>query len=489
MKLSELLKSSGVIPESDIEISSIVSDSRKAGKGSLFYSLKSGTEGAKHIKEAFRLGASAVIAGLGAGNDYDGTVIEAEDVKAGLASACLAFYGNVSNIKLAAVTGTNGKTSQTYLIDSVLREGNKSCIIGTINHIVCGEKRPSLNTTPDLAEIWSMLGEIEACGGKHCVMEVSSHALSQNRVIGIKFDVAVFTNLSRDHLDYHVTMENYYLEKKKLFINNLADDGTAIINIDDEYGKRLSDELSGRVKVVSIGIESAADVYVSGLKETVNGIEMAVHYKGSLIKIQSALLGRVNTENLISASAACLALGARPEAISTGLSSNTKIKGRLEKINHPNNDFSVIVDYAHTPDALSKALSTCRALCTGRLICVFGCGGDRDKGKRPLMGEVVSNMSDTAFVTSDNPRSEEPEKIINEIIKGMNGRAEVKTESDRKKAIAKALFYARKEDVVLIAGKGHEDYQISGDRKVHFDDSEEALKILDVLSDEKEGTI
>jgi len=388
---------------------------------------------------------------------------------------CRNFFSiDFSRFKLYGVTGTNGKTTTNYLIDSILKKaGFKTVRIGTTEYMVVDEKLEANNTTPSIYDIFSMLDNGVKKGATAACMEVSSHALDQDRVYGLHFDAAVFTNLTGDHLDYHKSMENYYLAKKKLFTNEYSK--RAVINIDYDYGKRLYDEVSLEKYSYST---SFADIYAKDISYSLNGIKGKIIIKDNEIELNSDLVGRHNLENILSAISAAYATGINLEAIREGVNGFKNVPGRLEKFEKDGAYF--FVDYAHTYDALKNVLVALIPFKKSRLITVFGCGGDRDRTKRPRMARVAENYSDLTIVTSDNPRTEDPNSIIEEILTGFTNKDKVIVEADRRKAIKMVCSLAKDGDIVLIAGKGHENYQIIGKTKHHFDDREEIAKNLGV---------
>jgi UDP-N-acetylmuramoyl-L-alanyl-D-glutamate--2,6-diaminopimelate ligase len=356
--------------------------------------------------------------------------------------------------------------------------GKKSGLIGTIENMIGNQRIPSTHTTPESLELQMLLDRMveEQCSA--AVMEVSSHALDQHRVEGMVFQVAVFTNLTQDHLDYHGTMDEYYTAKKKLF-GMLAPDGWAVINADSDYGMRLMDETNA--KTISYGITGKADVRALDISLSLHGVKFNIEYQGERTSISSPMVGRFNVYNLLAAFSAGIALGAERIALGRFLSEAIVVPGRFEKVSS-SAGWIAVIDYAHTPDALEKALLAVHDVMgesrQGKIITVFGCGGNRDKTKRPKMGKVASQLSDIVFVTSDNPRFEDPEAIIDEVMAGIEDGSKVYREVDRAMAISRALEIASGGDIVLIAGKGHEDYQIIEDRKIHFSDREIVEKFL-----------
>ncbi|MBM2839266.1 MAG: UDP-N-acetylmuramyl-tripeptide synthetase [Deltaproteobacteria bacterium] len=464
MKLKELLKtlkSYKIQGSEDTEIFDIQYDSRKVGKGSLFIAIKGEkADGNLFAEQAVENGAVAVV------TDSPFTpairervVVAVPDSREALARISAVFYGEPSGkMKLVGITGTNGKTTTSFLVESVLSEaGLNPGIVGTINYRYAGKVLPAPNTTPESLDLQRLLNDMVESGVKTAVMEVSSHALSQERVGGCLFDVAVFTNLTQDHLDYHITMERYFEAKARLFTDFIDEGKTAVINMDDPKGEDLSKRALGRVIGYGIkgrGIET--NIYPKDIKLGVEGIEGTLATPSGEIKIKSSLIGEFNLYNILAAAGAGVGLGLPVEVIERGITALKNVPGRLERVD-AGQPFTILVDYAHTPDALERVLTTIRGLTDKRIITLFGCGGDRDRGKRPIMGRIATEYSDVVIVTSDNGSG-------------------VRVIPDRREAITEAIKEAREGDVVLLAGKGHEDYQIIGTQKIHFDDREEAIK-------------
>ena len=401
-----------------------------------------------------------------------------------MAVAAANFFGRPANaMTLLGVTGTNGKTTTTYLLESILAAaGEKPGVVGTVSYRFAGKEIPAPNTTPESTALQELLAQMKQAGTTSVAMEVSSHALAQERVFGLSFSSAAFTNLTRDHLDYHGDMESYFAAKRRLFFDLLA--GPATVNADDAFGQRLLDEL-GREGRTAWGFSAtgrAAELFVKGAQTSIEGMKGTLVTPGGERPFTTRLVGAHNLENILTATG--LALGASFDlaAVVRGIEALANVPGRLERVS--GKGVHVFVDYAHSDDALSRALAALRPLTEGKLIAVFGCGGDRDKGKRPMMGEAAGKGSDLAIVTSDNPRTEDPKAIIEAILPGLAkaGAKGFKVEPDRRKAIELATSLAKPGDVVLLAGKGHEDYQIVGTVKHHFDDREEARRALGVTA-------
>jgi UDP-N-acetylmuramoyl-L-alanyl-D-glutamate--2,6-diaminopimelate ligase len=398
------------------------------------------------------------------------------DVRLAMALAADAFFGRPTReLDVAGVTGTNGKTTTAFLLYSVLAAaGRRPGLLGTVEMRVGGERRAVTRTTPEAIDLQRTFRELLDAGDRSCAMEASSHASELKRLVGTRFRALVFTNLSQDHLDFHGTLAAYFEAKRRLFTEPDVDGNRppAAVNVGDPHGRRLAEEL-GRLegRILTFGFADDADIRPQELELTPS----ATSFRAAGLSVRPRLRGRFNVENVLGAIAAGRLLGLEDEAIVRGVEHVTGVPGRFEAVEE-GQPFAVIVDYAHTPEALENVLAEARRLASGRLICVFGCGGDRDRAKRPLMGEVVGRLADVAIVTSDNPRSEEPEAIIEEILAGMNGSEEV--EPDRAAAIARAVERAGEGDVVVIAGKGHEQGQELRDRTIPFDDREVARDAL-----------
>ena len=489
MKLSELAKEIEAIASSgqlDAVATDVTHDSRECEPGSVFVAIRGGKADAhRFIPQAIERGAIAVISELVSPNESVPAWIQVDSARAALALSAAAVHGHPSErLKLVGVTGTNGKTTTAHLIDSIIRASQgTSAIFGTISHRVANESAVALNTTPESSDIQRMLARAVAAGCRSAVMEVSSHAIELHRADALKFAVAVFTNLTRDHLDFHRTMEDYFAAKEKLFTGALGSQpGASIINVDDEYGRRLFRNAKG--DRISYGFGNRTDVGTDDFKLSARGVAFTASTPNGRIDIVSALVGRFHVYNILAAVAAGLALGASLGDIARGVAECRTVSGRFEQVTLNGSGtaapFAVFVDYAHTDDALKNVLHTAREVAgSGRVITVFGCGGDRDRTKRAPMGEIAGSLSDVAIVTSDNPRTEDPEAIIADIEAGLSkiARPHVKL-TDRREAIFHAIEEARDGDVVLIAGKGHETYQILGEQRIHFDDHEVAREAM-----------
>ncbi len=453
-------------------------DSRRIQPGFLFFAFP-GThaDGRRFASEAMEKGTLGVVSELPAPDGFRGSWIEVGHGRQALALASRNFYGKPDErLGLTGVTGTNGKTTTAFLIDAILRAGGKkTALVGTIEYRLAGEVRPAVNTTPESLDLYRIFHDLEQVGGTHATMEVSSHALALGRVFGITFHTAVFTNLTRDHLDFHQTMENYFEAKRLLFAPDGArPPGWAVINNDDPYGR----EIGATGKVLRYGLKAGADLKGSELEMSFEGLRFTVEHGTQKIRLQSSLVGRINAYNILAACGAALSYGIDWKTIAAGIAECPRVPGRFETVEE-GQPFLVVVDYAHTDDALRNVIAVARELRPKRVITLFGCGGDRDRSKRPLMGMAAGEASDFVVLTSDNPRSEDPLAILNDALVGLR-RYDTPhlVEPDRAKAIRAALAEARPGDSVILAGKGHESYQVLKDRVIHFDDREMAREIL-----------
>ena len=485
VRLAKLLRgveTRGVVTNTDVEILEIAYDSRRVKPGTLFAAIRGEkTDGNNFISDAVARGAVAALSDNAQSNTLPAGFpwVQVVSARKALAIAAANYYGRPAEVlKLIGVTGTNGKTTTSYLVDSILRAaGCEVGLLGTIGYRLVRETRPAPNTTPESLDLQKFLAEIVRAGGTHAVLEASSHALAMDRLWGCPFGVAIFTNLTRDHLDYHKTLEEYFAAKRRLFEGTgAAAPAAAVVNNDDEYGRKLRG-LVGRT--LTYGLDSGAEITTRKPSLSLSGIELLAETPLGKIEIHSKLVGRPNVYNILAAIGAGVALDLSREVIASGIAQLAAVPGRFERI-EMGQPFLVIVDYAHTDDALRNLLATARDLKPeGRIITLFGCGGDRDRTKRPLMGEAAGRASDIVVLTSDNPRSEDPLLIINDAIVGaQRTNAKVLVEPDRQKAVEIALEEARSGDIVLLAGKGHETYQVLRDRTIDFDDREEARRIL-----------
>lgn len=477
MRLKHLLSGifKGPLAESfaDREITSLSCDSRVIQQGCLFVALAGNQfNGNDFIRDAMAKGAIVIVRSLNKSQDVldipsHVCVLEVDDPKKFLSDLALRFYGDPSRrLKVFGITGTNGKTTITYLLESIVQYNQKKCaVIGTINYRIGSKILPSKNTTPSFLENQQFLTRLVEDNVEYSFMEVSSHALSQGRVDLIDFRVAVFTNLTGDHLDYHKTMEEYFRAKSILF-TNLSREAVAVINADDAYGQRLLSLTEARV--FTYGLDLSARVRAKDIAFDFNGSTMTIETPVGNFQLNTPLIGTHNVYNILASIGVGLADGIPLDIIKGGLEQIKLIPGRLENVDC-NRDFFVFIDYAHTEDGLKNVLQALRLIGRARIITVFGCGGDRDRTKRPKMGKVACELSDYSIVTTDNPRSEEPKMIIDEICAGFL-KKNFETVVDRTEAIGRALSMARQGDVVLIAGKGHETYQIFKDRTIDYDE-------------------
>ena len=478
-------------------ITAVTCDSRRVLPGTLFFALRGATvDGHTYIPAAVQSGAAAIvledISYAPAGIPW----VRVSDGRTVMARMAAEFYGNPTRkLPLVGITGTNGKTTTTYLIEAILAAANlQAAVLGTISYRFGMTQIEASHTTPESTELQAALRQLADAGAQAFVMEVSSHALEQKRVDGCHFDVGVFSNLTRDHLDYHKTMESYLESKLRLFSELLRPttdkpQRRAAINMDDPYGAVFAERAA--CPVITYGVKFKGDVQAMGITSSVNGLSGTLVTPKGTVPFASRLLGRFNLSNILAAASAGIALNLPLEAIATGIEGHVTVPGRMERVEN-NRGVTLLVDYAHTGDALENVLSTLRDLGNNRIITVFGCGGDRDPGKRPIMGKISARMSDLAIATSDNPRTEEPLAILAQIRGGItplgvreytleqlsNGFTEqgFVTLESRREAIRLAVRLARPGDIVLLAGKGHEDYQIIGRTKQHFDDREEAAR-------------
>jgi len=483
VKLGELLQAApGRLLQGDpaLPVGDVAYDSRRIVPGAVFVAIRGLVADGNHFVEAaVRKGAVAIVSEAPARADLPAAWIQVADAREALALLSAARLGHPARrLQLVGVTGTNGKTTTTYLIDAILRAaGRTTGLVGTVQYRVGERLAESVRTTPESSDLHRLFREMADAGCSHATLEVSSHSLALKRVHGCEFQLAVFTNLTRDHLDFHGNMDAYFAAKRALFDTALRADGHAVVNADDDRAAELVRASRGRV--TSFGIDHPADFRAEDLQLSLRGARFSLRFPAGAFDVETPLLGRFNVENVLAACAAGYALGVAPEALRRGVASLRGVPGRMERV-EAGQDFAVIVDYAHTDDALRKLLETVRELRPRRLIAVFGCGGDRDRTKRPLMGAVAARLSDVAIVTSDNPRSEPPEAILDDVVRGMNGyrTAERHLLVDRREAIAKALELAGPGDAVVIAGKGHETSQVLRDRSVPFDDRLVARALL-----------
>jgi UDP-N-acetylmuramoyl-L-alanyl-D-glutamate--2,6-diaminopimelate ligase len=450
-----------------VDITALAYDNRRVAPGALFFCVPGFTrDGHDFAPDAVARGAAALVVTRPLGLGVPEVVVA--DVRAAMAVAAARFHGDpTARLPVVGITGTNGKTTTAFLVRSLLEAAGRPCgLLGTVKSVVAGEEREVVRTTPEAIDLQGTFAEMLAGGDTACAMEVSSHALELRRADGIHFAAAVFTNLTQDHLDFHPDMEAYFQAKRLLFA---AGPGVRIANADDPYGRRLAGEFAG---TVTFGIDADADHRAVDVRAGRAGSEFVVRSPDGAFPTAVPLPGRFNVANALAAWAAARALGVPPDVLARALPDASVVPGRFQPVDE-GQPFAVLVDYAHTPDSLENVLVAARDLARGRVIAVFGAGGDRDRGKRPLMGEIAARLADVAVVTSDNPRSEDPDSILDAIVAGMasGARAQVEREVDRRAAIARAVGLADAGDVVVVAGKGHEQGQeFAGGHKVPFDD-------------------
>ncbi|MBI1749180.1 MAG: UDP-N-acetylmuramoyl-L-alanyl-D-glutamate--2,6-diaminopimelate ligase [Acidobacteria bacterium] len=485
MTLRNLLVGIDAVPPSvnlGAEISSVACDSRKATPGSLFVAIRGEkTDGNRYVTDAVARGARVVLSEQIAPAGLPPAVawIEVRDARKALATAAANFYGRpAETLKLAGVTGTNGKTTTVFLVDAILRAaGLASGMFGTIRYRTPKGAQAAANTTPESLDLQRFLADVRDAGGTHATLEVSSHALALDRVWGCPFGVAVFTNLTRDHLDFHKTMDAYFAAKRRFFEGTGGGaPAVGVVNTDDPHGKQLAGLAQ---RTLTYGLLNGADITTKKFALAFSGLEFTAQTPAGKIEIRSPLVGRINVYNILAAAGAGIGLGLSTEAIEQGIRSLECVPGRFARIDE-GQPFLVVVDYAHTDDALRNLIQTARELVkTGRIITLFGCGGERDRTKRPLMGEAAGSMSDLVVLSNDNPRGEDPLRIINDAVVGLQKvNAKYVVEPELGRAIEIALEEAREGDIVLLAGKGHETYQVLKDRTIDFDDHEVARAAL-----------
>jgi UDP-N-acetylmuramoyl-L-alanyl-D-glutamate--2,6-diaminopimelate ligase len=477
MRLDELVAGAAgarIVGDSSVEIAGLAYDSRKAGPGTLFFCVPGErVDGHEFAAQVVAAGAAALV--VERELEVDVAQVVVADARAAMAPLAARFWGGPARkLRVVGVTGTNGKTTTAFLVREILEASGVSCgLLGTVKQVVGGVEEAVERTTPEAIDLQATLRRMLDAGDRACAMEVSSHAMALHRADAIEFEVALFTNLTQDHLDFHADMEDYFLAKRKLFE---AGPGTAIVNLDDEYGRRLGAEF----ECVTFSAEGApADYTARDVHFDASGAEFTVALPtGGEVAVRTGMPGHFNVANALGAFAVAAALGVPAESAAAGLARAARVPGRLEPVDE-GQGFAVLVDYAHTPDSLENVLRAARRLTAGRLIAVFGAGGDRDRDKRPKMGRAGAELSDLAIVTSDNPRSEDPEAIVAAVLAGADPAAAVEVEVDRRAAIALALGRAEPGDTVVIAGKGHEQGQEFEDgRKIPFDDREVASSEL-----------
>lgn len=476
-RISEILTGVEASIDTDAEVHGIAYRSDRVTPGDAFFCIPGfAHDGHDFAADAAARGAAVIVAERR--TDATAPHVITPDTRVALAHGSSAFHGRPSeSLDIVGITGTNGKTTTTYLLDSILRAaGRTTGIIGTVETRVAGERRQASRTTPESADLQALFAEMRDAGVDSVAMEVSSHAIDLHRVDAVRFAVAAFTNLTQDHLDYHHTVEEYFAVKRRLFTQ--FDVGSRVVDIDTAAGRELAEEIGG---CLTVGNSTGAAVRATDIKLNPTSSEFVLTVPGGAANVTLPLAGHFNVSNALIAAGSAIALGIALDDVVAGLSSAPQVPGRLERVD-AGQPFTVFVDYAHTPDALEKAIAAVRAVTPGEVIVVFGCGGDRDPDKRPVMGSAVARSADHAVLTSDNPRSEDPVGIVLQVEDGLKGgEATYEVEIDRRMAIACALGRAGAGDAVLIAGKGHEDYQIFADRTIHFDDREVAREELERL--------
>jgi UDP-N-acetylmuramoyl-L-alanyl-D-glutamate--2,6-diaminopimelate ligase len=454
-----------------LEITNLAYATTQVTPGTLFFCVPGFTrDGHDFAPQAIEAGAVALV--VERALDLGVPEVRVQSVRAAMAPAAANFYGDpTAQLQTVGVTGTNGKTTTAFLIRALLEaDGRQTGLLGTVKSIIGGEEHEVVRTTPEAIDLQRTFREMADHGDVACAMEVSSHALELHRADAIHFDAAIFTNLTQDHLDFHPTMEDYFMAKRKLFT---MEPGVPVVNVDDPYGRRLADELAG---AVTFSLDAEATYRASALEMSIEGSRFTVHGPDGQVQLSSPLRGRFNVYNVLGAFAAARSLDVPAETAAGAVQTARQVPGRFETVDE-GQDFAVIVDYAHTPDSLENVLKAARSVSRGRLHVVFGAGGDRDRAKRPLMGEIASRLADHVIVTSDNPRSEDPEAIVEEILTGAAPGTEHQV--DRREAIAEAIGAAQAGDVVVIAGKGHEQGQeFAHGHKIPFDDVSVAREAL-----------
>lgn len=484
--LAELLADVKIIGDNEVIIKDIEHDSRKVTEGTLFVCMEGAhVDGHKFIPQAKAAGAVAIMTEREMEAPEGMAVLQVKNLKSALTEIVPFFHDYpAAKMRVIGITGTNGKTSISYMTRAMLRRmGFRVGLIGTIQIMIEDEVLPIHNTTPDVVELQHTLAMMAEKGMDYVVMEVSSHALDQNRVAGVEYDTVVFTNLTQDHLDYHKTLENYTLAKVKLF--DMVSEGqgvkhgkTAVVNIDDAAGQIMLEH--AKCRHITYAIEREATLQAADIDVLASGAKFNIKIGEGVLPLNLKVTGIFNVYNVMAAVGAAMAEGLPAPVIKECMEEFTSVPGRFELV-RGGQDFSVIVDYAHTPDGLENILKTARQIAKKRIITVFGCGGDRDNTKRPIMGRIAAELSDVIVATSDNPRTEDPQRILDMVVAGVQETAGDKQHEaiiDRREAIFRAVELAETDDIVVIAGKGHEDYQILKDRTIHFDDKEVALEAI-----------
>lgn len=476
MKLADLLSEGmELLGDGQTEIESVAYDSRKVKPGALFFCISGfKADGHNYARAAVDAGAVALV--VTRRLDIPVPQVLVDDDRRAMALISREFYGRPDEkLRMVGITGTNGKTTTTYMIKSVLESaGKKTGLIGTIVNMIGHQTLPTDRTTPESPDLFALLRRMADEGCEAVVMEVSSHSLELRRVEGITFDVAVFTNLTQDHIDFHVTFENYLRAKKKLFCHAKS----AAVNVDDASAGRIMEGIEG-IEWLTYGIKEEADVYARNIEITPRGVTYDLCTRQGMLPLSLKIPGIFSVYNSLSAASACILLGVGPEVIKTGLEAMPSVAGRFEVLDTSNRPFTIILDYAHTPDSLENTLLTVREFARARVITVFGCGGDRDKGKRPIMGEIAGKLSSYVVITSDNPRTEDPMKIIGEIEAGIKKTdCEYVCIENRREAIRYAIHNAQSDDIIVLAGKGHETYQEINGVKYPFDEKVVVAELL-----------
>ena len=481
--LAESIPVREVLGSLDREVDGIFYDSRRVQKNGLYVAVRGAHfDGHKFTEQAIERGASAIVVERPESHSRATSLVVA-DSRVALADLAFTFYQKPAlRLKMAGVTGTNGKTTTTFLIKHICENaGLRSGLIGTVRYEIGERILPATRTTPESLDLQELLAQMTGAGCKAAVMEVSSHALAQERTRGLEWDVAVFTNLTQDHLDFHETMANYFEAKARLFTGLTSQpnkkEAKAVINIDDSHGEKLIARLGRDIPVITYGMSARADFRASNYRAEFSGTSFQLDARGKIYLVRVPLIGRFNVSNAMAALAAANSLGVSLREAVLSLAKSPQVPGRLESV-PAKRQFQVFVDYAHTPDALLNVLKTLRELNPRRLIVVFGAGGDRDQQKRPLMGRAADQNADYSIITSDNPRKEDPLAIIEDVKKGVRS-TNFETVPDRAEAIARAIALAQPRDIILIAGKGHETYQEFADHTIPFDDRQTALRALE----------
>jgi len=469
--------------KTDINIQAISTDSRRTTPGTLFFALSGlQTDGNIHIDEAIDRGAVAIISEKESKTHRQVTYIQAENIRSVLAEVARRFHHNPErDIELIGVTGTNGKTTVSFLLKHLLEDsGNRVGMIGTVQYYLGQRTLPAYRTTPGSADIYGMLSQMRDAKCREAVMEVSTHGIDQGRVSGLKFKIAVFLNLTRDHIDYHHSMEEYFQVKCKLFNGDTGClPSVAVVNSDDPYGRRLIEQIGNNLRVLSFGVSNDADIYATDAKYNDQGSQFILHWPGGSEAVSTGLLGHYNLSNVLAAFTVLYAMGRDPSTDAVCLLDFPGVPGRMERIEN-DEQINLLVDYAHTDDALKNALTMLRTITKGRLLVVFGCGGNRDREKRPMMTRAVMEQADFAWATADNPRNESQDIIFADMKSELKDFDRIRFIEDRRHAIDLAIESAKPDDCVLIAGKGHETFQVIKDSVLPFDDRQVARELLEI---------